>query len=64
MTRFQQLTHAHMCDCCPATQGAVSLHWTLVNQPGSMLEQLGKRELELKRREDGQAYKEAQPDYR
>jgi hypothetical protein len=45
-------------------QGGVSLHWPLVNQPGSMLEQMGRRELELKRREDAQAYKEAQPGYR
>jgi hypothetical protein len=29
-----------------------------------MLEQMGRRELELKRREDAQAYKEAQPGYR
>ena len=49
---------------CMCVQGGVSLHWPLVNQPNSMSEQLGRRELELKRREDAQAYKEAQPGYR
>jgi hypothetical protein len=42
----------------------VALHWPLVNRPGSLLEQLGKRELELKRQHDGEAYKQAQPSYR
>jgi len=56
--------------CCVATlvlvdlQGGVPLHWPLVNTPNRMIEQLGKQEFELKRKEDGLAYKMRQPGYR
>eukprot|EP00879_Flechtneria_rotunda_P012256 GHRR01012801.1.p1 GENE.GHRR01012801.1~~GHRR01012801.1.p1 ORF type:complete len:589 (+),score=229.63 GHRR01012801.1:1517-3283(+) len=56
-----------ICEFCTRRQhlkGSFPLHWPLVNSPGRMVEQLGKQELELKRKEDGQAYKASLPGYR
>jgi hypothetical protein len=57
--------HIIMCFVCHAlAQGAVPLHWPLVNAPGHMLEVLGRQELEKKRQEDGAAYLLSLPGYR
>eukprot|EP00775_Hariotina_reticulata_P011937 gene11937-12080_t len=56
-----------ICDFCTRRQhwkGGVPLHWPLVNAPNRLTEQLGKQELEVKRKEDGLAYKMRQPGYR
>ena len=40
------------------------MHWPLVNAPNQLTEQLGRQELELKRREDGAAFKARQLGFR
>lgn len=63
--RLWPLLHGcRCCCCCLLLQGSVPLHWPLVNAPGRMVEQLGRQELELKRKEDALEYKKRQPGYR
>ena len=55
------------CDFCTRKQhwkGKWPLHWPLVNTPGRMVEELGKRELEQKRIEDAKQMLLEDPNYR
>ena len=45
-------------------KGKFGLHWHLVNAPGKMAEQLGRRELETKRMEDARRLALEDPRYR
>ena len=55
------------CDFCTRKQhwkGKYPLHWPLVNTPGKMIEELGKRELEQKKIEDAKKFLLEDPNYR
>jgi len=56
-----------ICEFCTLKRhwkGKFGLHWPLVNKPGMMLEQLGRKEMEKKRLEDAKRLETADPNFR
>jgi len=57
----------NICEFCTLKRhwkGEFGLHWPLVNKPGHMLEQLGRKEMEKKRLEDARRLELEDPNFR